>query len=171
MAKAIRSGEILNFARFQVSETAGGAFTQIEIDTNLSAERSLIWFIKSIQLDFAPAATEQPVAQSIESINVQITRESKTSLLDYNDADIIEKFAHRWVRGPAIGAEIGPMYYIENSPLTITYPHPIPYGSRSVYIGIQSTYSFARVARGRIGYTTEKVSERDFYRIAQSLLG
>lgn len=169
--KKIGAGDIMNFSRFVVAEAGAGGYNETEIDTNLSAERSLIWFIRMIQLEILPQTVDLPAAGADESLFLQITRESKTAIINYNDADVIEKFTDTAVRSAAIGTDAGPQIDRRITPITIQYKPPIPYGSRSIFIGFQTTAAAPNTIRGRIGYTTEKVSERDFYRIAQSILG
>ena len=170
-SKDIKESDILRFLRFSVVESAAATFTESEFDTQLSVYAGFIWMIAFMEIDGMTASSIDDAAQGAnEELNVQITRESKSALVNYNDSDLIEKVRVETERYATIGTDAGPVVLLTQSPIIITYPIPLPYAGQSIYIGVQSTAGAAKTVRGRIGYTIKKVSDKFFFRVAQSLL-
>src|SRR3972149_3697750 len=104
--------EFMNFLRFSVDESAAATFTQVEVDTNLSAERGVIMEIHSVEFELLDSILLREVAAGAsEQCRVQITRESKTGDVNINDADVVAKAWTQIGRSAAIGTDAGPLYF------------------------------------------------------------
>lgn len=172
MAKTydLKDSEILRFLRFSVTESAAATFTQTSIDTNLSVDRGVIWLIHFIEMGLDPEYIDDPAQNATETFKIQVTRESKTAILSYNDADLIEMGIASKDRVATIGTEAGPSIQYAISPHMFKYQPAIPYAAGTIYVGVQSTSSAAKTGVGRIGYTIRHVSDKFFYRVASALI-
>lgn len=163
--------EYLNFLRFRVTETAAATFTESEIDTNLSAERGVMMEIHSVELflEQSTLLSEVPAAGE-EDIHVQITRETKTAIANFLDADVVARFNREVTRSAAIGTDAGPLYLLSENVVKLDFPMPIPYVKPSIFVGIQgSDAATAQVVSGRIGYTLRDVDREDFLELLVAL--
>lgn len=157
-------GNYLNFLRFRVTESAAATFTESEIDTNLSAERGVMMEIHSVELflENNTLLSEVP-AGGEEDIHVQITRESKTAIANFLDADVIARVNREVTRSAAIGTDAGPLYLFGDNVIKLDFPLPVPYVKPSIFVGIQgSDASTAQIVSGRIGYTLREINAEDF---------
>lgn len=179
MAKLAKltDADVLRFQRFSVTESAAATFTQTTFDTQLSIERGVIWLIHSVEwmFDFKTSATgglTEVAVQTQENIQAQVTRESKSAILQLSDSDLVCKTATQVERANTIGTEAGPLYLFNpNCVIKQNFALPIPYAAQNIYVAILSTAGTARTVYGRIHYTLVTVSDSYFYRVAQSLLG
>lgn len=168
----LRDDEILRFLRFEVTESAAATYTQKTIDTQLSIDRSIIWMIHSVDVFGINSMNLEDSAQNAsESMNLQITRESKSSIIEYDDADLVERFQYAVKRYATIGTDTGPVCIPAVDPLKCVFPIPIAYAAQNIHVGIQTSHATPQVIRGRIGYTLRKVSDKFFYRVASALIG
>lgn len=168
--KDLTDQELIRFLRFSVTESAAATFTQQSYDTQLSIDRGLIWMITWIEFELQAENIDDPAAAGTEHLTVQITRESKTAMLTYDDPDLIELVQLTHDRSAAIGTDAGPMYWQQLNPYMIQYPIPIPYSGRNIYVAAVSTAGAAKTFRGRIAYTLRRVTDKFFYRVAQALI-
>lgn len=163
---------ILRFARFSAVESAAATFTEQELATNLSLERGVLWQIRWIEVHMPPGVlTDDAAANSNEAVTVQITRETKSALVNFNDADLIALFHKQLKRANTIGTDAGPMYWTWDSPIRQAFDPAILYASPSIFVAVQSTEAAAVTVRGRIAYTLAKADEKLFFRVAQALIG
>lgn len=167
----LKDDEILRFFRASVTESAAATFTQQEIDTQLSIERGYIWLIHFLEFFITPSEVDDPAQGTMERIMTQVTRESQSSILAYNDSDLIESVHYFQDRSATIGTDAGPAWYYNWLPKFYAYYPAIPYAAQSIYIGVHSTSSSAVTIYVRGGYTLKKVSDKFFFRVAQALIG
>lgn len=160
----------LSFLRGSVTESAASTYTETEIDTNLSAERGVMMEIHSIDFDFSLLQLKEVAANGEEGLAMQVIRETKTDILNVNDADLIGKIEKNLFRAAAIGTDAGPLWYEDNRPYTIHFPRPIPYVKPSIFIGIKGTTAgSANTGRVRLGFTLRKVSRNEFLELLIAL--
>lgn len=172
LARDLSDEEVLRIARMRVTESAAATFTQSNIDTQLSVERGVIWMIHFIEFDFETAGLLGEVAAgTVEDVECQITRESKTGMILSDNADIIQRRKIILSRSAAIGTDAGPLSFITPTVLRVDYPIPLPYASQSIFMGVLGTAATPHTIAARIGYTVREVSDKFFFRIAQALLG
>lgn len=170
--KDIQDEEILRLIRFSVSETTASTFRETTIDTQLSIERGVIWLIHFIQIEMLIDILDVSAAGVTETATLQITRESKSTILDFDDADIVAKFSYEKRRSATIGTESGPLMTEQKSPMIQNYPVPLIYAGQNIHAGfVGSGGTNLKTVRGRIGYTIRRVSDKFFFRVAQSLVG
>lgn len=162
--------EILRMFRFSVTESAAGTFTQTSYGTNLSLERGVIWEVHFIDFEILPSTIDTPAAGADEQTQVQITRESKSALVNLDDADLIALVIAEVSRSSAIGTDAGPLWKYWLNPLRFNFNPPLLYGAANIYCAIKSTSGTARTGRGRVGYTLRSVTDKMFYQIATALL-
>lgn len=164
------SSDFLNFLRFSVTESAAATFTQAEIDTNLSAERGVMMEIHSIEIDHNVFQYFREVAaNSAEWWRFQVTRETKTGLINGNDADLIWQVSQQITRAAAIGTDTGPLYALSDTTLRVDFPLPIPYVKPSIFVNLQATAASPTTVYGRIGYTLREVSREEFLELLVAL--
>lgn len=177
MAKKTIAGKlsdesVLRIARSRVTESAAGVYTQGEIDTQLSVERGVIWMIHFAEFRFADLKGLAIIAaDSTESYKAQITRETKSAIVAGNDSDLIQAHQLHTARSTAIGAEVGPLWFMTDLTRRFDYPIAIPYASQSVFVAIETTAPSVQLVDVRIGYTIKEVDDQFFFRVAQALLG
>lgn len=160
---AIKQSEVLQFARFDASGGGSGVYNEITISTNLTIRAPYAWQIRALQLEIKVSQLEWPAQGTTETIEIQFTRESKDAIINYDDADILEKITREARRSPTIGTPAGPAYDYAENPLTFTYSVPIYYTKPSLFVGLKSTFGSGTAnIRGRIAYTIVKISDRDF---------
>lgn len=162
--------EILRWLRFAVTESAAATYTEVSIATNLSLERGVIWDIHMIEFGISPTDLNNPAAGAREEVIMQITRESKSALVEMNDSDLIAMCEMVIDRSAAIGTDAGPLYVYFPSPIRQKFHPPILYGAENIYVGLKTLNGAATTIRGRLGYTLRSVSEKVFYRVAQALV-
>lgn len=164
--------QILRIARLRVTESAAATYTEGSLDTQLSVERGVIWLIHFIEWYPENLKLLNAVAAGgNEAINAQLTRESKSDILNPNDADLISLNKHQVARSSAIGTDAGPLWFNEHIPKRVEFPIPIPFASASLFMGIKGTSSSAHTVNARVGYTIRSVTDKFFFRVAQALLG
>jgi len=168
---ALTDEAILRFFRFSVVETAAATFTEQGLDTQLSIERGVIWLIHFIEFEVLGATLDDPGAASSEEFQVQLTRETKPTIVGYDDADLIEKYQLQIDRATAIGTDAGPLYKVTESPKMIRYVPAIPFAASTLFVGVAGTSGSAGTYRGRVGYTIRTVSDKFFFRVASALIG
>lgn len=163
--------EYLNYLRFSVSESAASTFTQVEIDTNLNVERGVMMEIHSVELQLATINLFDEVpAAGQELLQIQVTRDSKTGIVNLNDSDVIALHSPEIFRSGAIGTDAGPLYVFTNRIQVIHFPLAIPYVKPSIFVGILGTDSGgAHTVRGRIGYTLRDITREDFLELLVAL--
>lgn len=164
--------EYLNFLRFSVTESAAGTFTQVELDTNLSAERGVMMEIHSIELESATnqfTLLKEVAAASNEDIRLQVTRDSKTAMVNLNDADCLALFKKEITRSAAIGTDSGPLWIYDDLVHKIDFALPLPYVKPSIFVGIQSSVATLGTMAGRIGYTLRDIDREDFLELLVAL--
>ena len=171
--KDLKDDEILRYARVRVTESAANVYTQVEINTQLSVERGIIWLIHSIEFHTETALNLNEVAASgREFITVQVTRESKSAIIGFSESDMVQGFLKEINRSAAIGTDVGPLYFHHVTPNVYHYPVPMPYASQSIFIGLlASDATVVGTITVRIGYTIKEVSDKFFFRVAQALVG
>lgn len=171
VAKALSDAEILRFARLLVTETGAATFTQTTHDTQLSIDRGVIWLIHNIDYHLNFDTIPDIAAGATGKIEVQVSRESKSAIIELDDADCIDRLEEVIHRYATIGTDAGPAFLAQNtlSPIRHTFDPPIPYASQNIYLGILSG-GVAQSAIARIAYTIQHVSEKYFWRVAQALL-
>ena len=168
---ALTDEKILRFMRFTVTESAAGTFTEVGFDTQLSIERGVIWMVHFAEFEALAGNIDDPAQNAVESSTIQLTRETKTAIVDYNDADVVEQFRLQWQRGATIGTDAGPMWNMVKSPDKYNFSPPIPYAASSLFVGVQGSAGSAQTFRGRVGYTIMSVSDKFFFRVAAALIG
>ena len=162
--------DYLNFLRFSLDESAAATFTQLELDTNLSAERGILMEIHSIEFESLDDILMREVAAgSSEQIICQVTRESKTANATISDADVIAKMWTQISRSSAIGTDAGPLWLSPNSLQRVDFPLPIPYVKPSIFVGLVATTATASRIRGRIGYTLRDIAREEFLELLVAL--
>lgn len=162
--------EILRWLRFAVTESAAATYTEVSIATNLSLERGVIWDIHMVEFGISPKNINNPAAGSREEVVMQVTRESKSSIVELNDSDLIDLCSMEVDRSTAIGTDAGPLYIYFPSPIRHAFHPPILYGAENIYVALKTLNGAATTIRGRLGYTLRSVSEKVFYRVAQALV-
>ncbi len=163
--------DFVNFLRFEVTESAAATFTEIELDTNLSAERGVMMNIHAIEIYRSGITNLREVgANAAEQFHHQITRESKTELVDFNDSDVISRDNFVLVRSPAIGTDAGPLWFWTKERDIYEFKLPIPYVKPSIFIAVQGQHSSATYTlRGRIHYTLKTITRQEFLELLISL--
>lgn len=164
--------QYLNYLRFQVVMSAAGAFTEVELDTNLSAERGVMMEIHSVEVKSVAngfSLLREVAASGVEDTQIQITRDSKTAIIELNDADLIALFHKEITRSAAIGTDTGPLYLYDSLIQRIDFPLPIPYVKPSIFVGVDDTLSSAGTYSGRIGYTLREIDREDFLELLVAL--
>ena len=157
-------GNFLNFLTATLSETTAATFKELEIDTNLSAERGVMMEIHSLEIARigGELLTEVGAAAS-ETMGFHLCRESKTSLLAINDKDIIVADVLEVARSAAIGTDAGPLVLYFNRYQRYDFVMPIPYVKPSIFFAVQgSDASGFTGANFRIGYTLREIDREDF---------
>jgi len=169
----LRETDMLRIARIMAVQSAAAAFAQTEHDTQLSIERGYIWLINMIEFGvsllagkFDPGIT----VNDVEFNQFQITRESQSEIVNLNDTAVVCNHQEQLVRASAIGTDAGPLYFQQQSPIRIHFPIPYPYAGQNIYFGFDSSRSSAVTVTARIFYTVKNVSDKYFFRVAQSLL-
>ena len=170
-AKALEDEAIIRFLRFSVVESAAATFTEQNLDTQLSIERGVIWMLHWVQVEYLVSNLDDPTQNADENLVIQITRDSKTGIVSYNDSDVIEQFSFEHTRAATIGTDAGPMWLSSVSPIKMSYSPAIPFAGSSIFVGVQSTAGAARTVQGRLAYTIRAVSDKFFFRVAQALVG
>lgn len=170
IARDLKDDEILRFLRWTVTESAAATYTEASFDTQLSIDRGLIWLIHFADFAISAKDIDDPAVNTTETISVQITRESKTAMVNFNDADLITRYHLQKDRSDTIGTAAGPDTYLDYYPKTQIFAPPVAYAAQNVWIGIQSTAAAAKTVQGRIGFTLRRVSDKFFYRVAQALI-
>lgn len=155
--------------RFNLTESAASTYTQQEVQTNLSLDSGLIAVIHQISFYLEASALDTPAANGLERAVVQLTRQTKTGILVYDDADLIEKFALTLSRSTAIGTDAGPLYWLGIVPVVFNYSPGLLYANSSIFFGILSTAGTPITGQCRVSFTLNKISERLFFQAAQSL--
>jgi len=164
--------EILRIARGRVTESSAGTFTQVEIDTQLSVERGVIWMLDWVEFDFDSLNLLAEVsANSIETIRAQITRTTQTALVNGNDPDLIQSAGFSLCRSAAIGTDAGPLNFFSARILRYNFHISMPVASQSIFFAIKGSGAAAHVVSARIGYTLRQVTDQYFFRVAQALVG
>lgn len=173
MGKELTDEQIIRVARLRTTETVASTFKQSSIDTQLSVERGVIWMIHWIEFELESIKHFLEVATSgTDSVQAQVTRESKTSILTPDDNDVIQRATRYITRFGTIGTEAGPETFVYDPIVKYEFPIPLPYASQSIYLGVAGTHaSLFHTVTARVGYTIREVSDKFFFRIAQSLVG
>jgi len=172
-ASGLKEEEMLRVARIVAVQSAAAAYVETEHDTQLSIERGIIWLIQMVEFGLNMTAArfdKSIVADSIEHNQYQLTRESQAAITNLNDTAIICNHQEQLVRSAAIGTEAGPLWYQSQSPVRMTFPIPYPFAGQNIYLGFDSAHISALTVTARILYTVRTVSDKYFFRVAQSLL-
>ena len=157
-------GDFLNFLTGTLSESTAATFRELEVDTNLSAERGVMMEIHSLEIArIGGELLTEIAAGASETAGFHLARESKTSLLSINDKDVIIADIVELARSAAIGTDAGPLYYMFNRYQRYDFALPIPYVKPSIFFGVQgSDASGFTGANFRIGYTLREINREDF---------
>jgi len=171
--KKLTDDDILRIARGSVTESAAATFTQLEIDTNLSVERGVIWLVHFIEFITQDLLFLNEVAASgSEALDCQLTKQTQTAILRGNDPDLIQSHCQRVSRSAAIGTDTGPLYFKTFAEKRFDFPMAVPVASQSLFLGIIGTdASGVHRVDIRIGYSLRAVSDKFFFRVAQALVG
>lgn len=163
---------ILRVARIRVTEEGLGDYAQIQHDTQLSVERGVIWMIEWIEFQFSSLQGMAAIAAGTEEdYKAQVTRESKTAMVQGNDSDLVQQHALHAARSAAIGVDAGPLWFVADLIKRYDYRTPMPYAAQSIFVGIDTSHSSAETVDVRIGYTVREVDDQFFFRVASALLG
>lgn len=177
MAKyqTLKDEEIVRTSRSAVTESAAATFTEVSIDTQLSIERGVIWMVHKVEFHLSKAAVNvmMEVAQgSKEDVSLQLTRESKTAIVNPDNADLIAHMQFSLHQHATIGTEAGPLWIYTLFPVCYDFQPALPYASQSMFFGILgSDASAVQTGYVRVYYTIRSVSDKYFFRVAQALLG
>lgn len=157
-------GEFLNFLSGSLSESAAATYRELEIDTNLSAERGVMMEIHSVEIARIGTELLAEVAQGAsETAGFHLARETKTSLLAINDKDVVIADIFELTRAGTIGTDAGPLWFQFNRYQKYDFSMPIPYVKPSIFLGVQgSDASGFTGVNFRIGYTLREISREDF---------
>lgn len=169
--KKITDDDVQRVARSAVDESAANTFTQIEIDTQLSIERGVVWLIDRVEMHFDTLdLMNELIAGGNEVVEMQLTRESKTAIVQPHDADSLQYRKSMLSRSAAIGTDAGPLYFGNEEPRVFKYDVPLIYAGQSIFVSIFGTDS-ANAHRGsiKIFYRIASVSDKFFFRVAQAL--
>ena len=163
--------DVVRIARISAVPAAAGAFKQTTYDTNLTIERGVIWLILFIEFHASPATWDNTIAAgSEETEKFQVTAASETVIKGADDNDVVCQYAQHRKRSAAIGAEVGPMWYVTDWPYVRNFARPLPYAGTSIYFGYQGSDVTGIGGICRIGYVIKNVSDAFFFRIAQAML-
>lgn len=168
---ALKDEEVVRMVRASVTESGAATFTETTIDTQLSIERGVIWMISAVEFFQELSKHSEVGANGLETQNIQLTRESKTAIVELNDSDVIAKLQNGIYRSAAIGTDAGPLWLTWVMPVIQYFDPPLPYASQNMYLGFQTTAATVRSCYVRIRYTIRTVSDKYFFRVAQALLG
>ena len=173
MARKLTDEDILRISRARVTESAASTFTQVEIDTQLSVERGVIWMLEFVEFIFGPMGVLNEVAvNGAERISLQLAKTTQTAILNGNDPDLIQIAIRELNRSAAIGTDAGPLWYLADRVVKYTFSTPFPVASQGLFFGIEGTDASAvNSADIRIGYVIREVSDKFFFRVAQALVG
>jgi hypothetical protein len=129
--------------------------------------------IHFVEFNFESLANFREVAANAnEFFSAQLTRESKSGILNSDDSDLLQQQTLEAFRSAAIGTDAGPLWSMFPRVYRFDYPTPIPYASQSLFFSILGSSSGAAGTVGcRVGYTIRQVSDKYFFRVAQALLG
>jgi len=169
----LKDDQMLRIARIVAIQSAAGAYVEVEHDTQLSIERGVIWQIHAIEFgsNLIVDTFDFTIAQNQAEWNkFQITRESCSETVNLNDSSLVTNFQEQLVRSVTIGTDAGPLWYYLERPKRIVYPVPYPFAGQNIYFGFDSTNDAALTVTARIFYTTKTVTDKYFFRVAQSLL-
>ena len=164
-------GKHLNYLRFSLAESAAATYTELELDTNLSAERGVMMKIHSIEVYNEQLVNVLEVAQSsTEGIAWHVAREGKSIVTPLNDADVIAFQNTLLFRAATIGTDAGPLWFLQELVSKIDFALPIPYVKPSIFIAVQGTDATATAGiKGRIGYTLEEIDRTEFIELLVAL--
>lgn len=170
----VKDDEILHVARITAVQSAAAAFAETEHDTQLSVERGYIWMITMVEFGFNIFSTspyDAVAAGTTERHIFQVTKESQSAGVGMNDASLVCNAMQLINRDAAIGTDAGPLYYQFRFPYIRDFSsNPIPYAAQNIYFGFDSTNAAALTVNCRIFYYLRHVSDKYFFRVAQSLL-
>lgn len=158
--------QVLRFLRF--GNAGFTSFAEVSYDTQLSIERGVIWLIHAVEW-VSNASFDTPAASTTEYLTAQITRESKTAIVNANDSDLIAIYDERLTRGAAIGTDAGPVVTHFLNPHIQYFDPPIPYAGSNIYIGAECSIA-AGTIRGRIHFSLITVTDKYFFRVASALV-
>lgn len=157
-------GDFLNFIVGTLSESAAATYRELEIDTNLSAERGVMMEIHSVELSLIGGELLTEVAAGAsETIGFHLSRASKTSLIAVGDRDCVVSNIREIARSAAIGTDAGPLTIVFDRYMKFDFAMPIPYVKPSIFFGVTgSDASGLTGAAFRIGYTLREIDREDF---------
>lgn len=170
----LKEVDMLRIARIVAVQSAAAAYVQTEHDSQLSIERGIIWMIHMVEFGLNLSSVtlfDSDIAAGASEQNLyQITRESQAAIVSLNDTAVICNHQEQLVRSAAIGTDAGPLYFQAKRPVRISFPVPYPFAGQNIYFGFDSTNASALTVTARIFYTVKTVSDKYFFRVAQSLL-
>ncbi len=168
----LKDDEVVRVLRHRCIQASADAFKECEIETQLSIERSVVWMIHAIEFDFENISQMSPVAANDERwMAQQVTRESKSTIVNSDDTDLLQKSKIQTVRSAAIGTDAGPLWITNDTIRIIHYPKPLLYAGSKIYWSVDTENFTAAVYMGvRVFYTIAKVDDKQFFRVASSLL-
>ncbi len=169
---SLKDDEVVRILRHRCIQGSADAFKECEIETQLSIERSIVWMIHSIEFDFENISQMSPVAANDERwMAQQVTRESKSAIVNSDDTDLLQKSKIQVARSAAIGTDAGPLWVGNDTIRTIHYPKPILYAGSKIFWSVDTENFTAAIYMGlRIFYTIARVDDKQFFRVASSLL-
>jgi len=168
----LKDEEVVRIARGKVQESAASTFTQMTIDTQLSIERGVIWMIHGVEFHIPnPLDLNEVAVDAREYIQLQLTRESQTSIITPDNPDLIQPYHLQINRSAAVGTDAGPLWFVTEFPKKFIYHKPLPYANQNMYFGMIGTAGVAYTSYVRVSYTIRTVSDKYFFRVAQALLG
>ncbi len=169
--KNLTDEEIVRVARVKATQGAAAAFVEIALDTQLSIERGVIWLIHFVEFWCDYKVLDDPAQDSFETEMFQVTRDSKSSMIMLDDADLVCMRTWMIKRAATIGTDTGPMWAYGGAPYVRQFPKPIPYAAQNIYFGYQSSNAAIKIGYCRIGYSIRTVGDKFFFRVAQALIG
>src|SRR5574337_2030568 len=133
-------GDFLNFLTGSIVETVAATYKEVEVDTNLSAERGVMMEIHSIEFDLIGGELLAEVAAGAsETMGIIVARESQSGMINLSNRDCIYHNVMEISRAPTIGTDAGPLYYIFDRYKKVEFAMPIPYVKPSIFVGVQGS--------------------------------
>lgn len=163
---------VLRVARARITEPGLNEYGETSLDTQLSVERGVIWMINFIEFNFnSLEGLADMAAGAVADTRAQVTRESKTAIVNGNDSDLVQMAHLHTARSAAIGTDAGPLWIQFDAIIRYDFPIGLPYASQTIFCGLRAALPAVQICDVRIGYTIKEVDDQFFFRVAQALLG
>jgi len=148
-------GPFMEFLRAKVTQVTANVYAEAQIPCPTSKTENMAMLIHSIEL--RPSMKIDSVPTDTDTVNLHLTKASKTTLANLLDPDVITDYKSVTILGAVMND------VLEFGQELATFDPPILYPRTNLYLGIYTVGLTTVIsAYARIGYTLEKVSREDF---------